>query len=79
MKSERRRLTERAAIVSGMVGGVLLVAAVTLMLTTAPIILSAVCLPIGFGLLLLGIVLTLALRRGVAADTWPRSGRKAPR
>lgn len=79
MKSERRRVWERIAIVSGMVGGLLLVAALTLMLTPAPIVASAVCLPVGLVGLVFGIVLTLSLRRGVADDSWPRSGRKAPR
>ncbi|KQQ25801.1 MULTISPECIES: hypothetical protein [unclassified Frondihabitans] len=79
MKSERRRITERIAIVSGLVGGFFLVVAFTLMLTTAPIVASAICLPVGLAGLVLGIGLALLLRRGVAADTWPRSGRNAPR
>jgi uncharacterized membrane protein len=79
MKLEQRRIWERVAIISGMVGGLFFVAALTLMLTTAPIMASALCLPIGFIGLLFGIMLTLYLRRGVAADSWPRSGRKAPR
>lgn len=79
MNSGARGLTERIAIISGMVGGLFLIAAITLMLTTAPIMAAAICLPIGFVGLLLGIGLTLYLRRGVAGDTWPRSGRKAPR
>ena len=49
------------------------------MLTPAPIIASAICLPIGLVGLVLGILLALYLRRGVAADSWPRSGRGAPR
>ncbi|MCU1527207.1 MAG: hypothetical protein JWP75_970 [Frondihabitans sp.] len=79
MKLEQRRIWERVAIISGMIGGLFFVAALTLMLTTAPIIASALCLPIGFIGLLFGIMLTLYLRRGVSGDSWPRSGRKAPR
>ena len=79
MNTGPRGLTERIAIVSGMVGALFFIAAITLMLTTAPIIIAAVCLPIGFVGLLLGIGLTLYLRRGVAGDSWPRSGRNAPR
>jgi hypothetical protein len=79
MKLEIRRIWERVAIISGMIGGALFVAALTLMLTPAPVMASAICLPIGFVGLLFGISLTLFLRRGVAADTWPRSGRKTSR
>jgi hypothetical protein len=79
MKLEQRRIWERVAIISGLVGGLFFVAALTLMLTTAPIMASALCLPIGFVGLLFGIMLTLYLRRGVAGESWPRSGRKAPR
>ncbi|GAA4673442.1 hypothetical protein [Frondihabitans cladoniiphilus] len=79
MNDSRRRIGERVAITSGLVGGALLVIAFTLMLTPAPILLSAVALPIGFVGLVFGIVLALYLRRGVAADSWPRSGRKAQR
>jgi len=79
MKSEHRRAWERAAIISGMAGGFFLVAALTLMLTTAPIMASAICLPVGLAGLLFGILLALYLRRGVDADTWPRSGRRSPR
>jgi hypothetical protein len=79
MKLEQRRIWERVAIISGMIGGLFFVAALTLMLTTAPIMASALCLPIGFIGLLFGIMLTLYLRRGVEADSWPRSGRRAPR
>lgn len=79
MKPERRQIWERIAIISGMIGGLFFVAALTLMLTTAPIMASAICLPIGFVGLLFGILLALGLRRGVASDTWPRSGRKMPR
>jgi hypothetical protein len=79
MKPEQRRAWEKVAIASGMIGGVLLIAAFTLLLTTAPILAAAICLPVGFGGLLLGIVLALLLRRGVAADTWPRSGRNVSR
>lgn len=79
MKSARRHITERVAIVSGLVGGLFLLIAFTLMLTTAPIVASAICLPVGVVGLVVGIGLALLLRRGVAADTWPRSGRNAPR
>jgi hypothetical protein len=79
MKSEHRRVWERIAITSGMLGGLFFVAALTLMLTSAPILASAICLPVGFVGLVGGILLALYLRRGVAADTWPRSGRKASR
>lgn len=79
MKSTQRQVWERVAIVSGLMGGVFLVAAFTLMLTSVPIIVSAVALPIGFAGLVFGILLALWLRRGVAADSWPRSGRRAPR
>jgi hypothetical protein len=79
MQPDHRHVWERVAIISGMIGGLFFVAALTLMLTTAPIMASAVCLPIGFVGLVFGILLTLYLRRGVAADTWPRSGRRAPR
>ncbi|AMM19885.1 hypothetical protein AX769_06605 [Frondihabitans sp. PAMC 28766] len=79
MKTEHRRVWERIAIISGMVGGLFLVGAFTLMLTTAPIMASAICLPVGFVALVFAILLALYLRRGVAAESWPRSGRKAPR
>jgi hypothetical protein len=79
MKTEHRRVWEHTAIIAGFVGGVFLVAAFTLMLTTAPIIATAICLPIGLVGLVFGILLALLLRRGVAADSWPRSGRNAPR
>lgn len=79
MKTTQRQVWERVAIVSGLVGGVFLVVAFTLMLTPAPILASAIALPIGFAGLVFGILLALWLRRGVAADSWPRSGRRAPR
>lgn len=79
MKTEQRTVLERIAITSGLVGGAFLLAAFTIMLTPAPIIASAICLPIGLVGLVLGILLALYLRRGVAADSWPRSGRGAPR
>lgn len=79
MSPRSRRVLERVAIVSGLAGGAFLVGAFTLMLTTAPLLAPAICLPIGVVGLVFGIALALFLRRGVAADTWPRSGRKAPR
>jgi hypothetical protein len=62
-----------------MIGGLFLISALTLMLTTAPLVASAICVPVGFVGLLFGILLALALRPRVGADTWPRSGRRAPR
>jgi uncharacterized membrane protein (DUF485 family) len=79
MKTEHRRAWEHTAIIAGFIGGLFLLAAFTLMMTSAPIMATAVCLPIGFVALVFAILLALYLRRGVAADTWPRSGRNAPR
>ncbi|RKR75420.1 hypothetical protein [Frondihabitans australicus] len=79
MKTSARRVWERVAIVSGLIGGAFLVASFTLLLTPAPVIATAVTLPIGFAGLVFGILLALWLRRGVAADSWPRSGRRVPR
>jgi len=74
-----RRFWERFAVVLAAVGGVFFIAALTVMMTPAPVIVVAVLLPIGLAALVIGIALTLILRRGVAADTWPRSGRKVAR